>query len=89
MPRIKSSETAIREPPLVVLFLGPGRGFGSLCDESIDTPLALLDGGERRCHSSDWSRRMEISATLVLGPTRNKQPVLAKNMPKWLFVTKR
>jgi hypothetical protein len=43
------SDTAVFEPPLVDLFLGPGEGFGCLvvcCDESIDVLLQLLDGGE-------------------------------------------
>jgi hypothetical protein len=43
------SDTAILEPPLVNLFLGPCEWLGCLvvcCNESIDVLLQLLDGGE-------------------------------------------
>jgi hypothetical protein len=43
------SDTAIFEPPLVNLFLGPGEWLGCLVvcfDERIDVLLQLLDGGE-------------------------------------------
>jgi hypothetical protein len=43
------SDTAIFEPPLIDLFLGPGEWLGCLvvcCDESIDVLLQLFDGGE-------------------------------------------
>jgi hypothetical protein len=43
------SDTAIFEPPLVDLFLGPDEWLGGLVvcrDESIDVLLQLLDGSE-------------------------------------------
>ena len=49
VPESELSDTAIFEPPLVDLFLGPSEWLGRLivcCDERIDVPLQLLDGGE-------------------------------------------
>jgi hypothetical protein len=53
------SDTAIFEPPLVDLFLGPDEWLGCLVvcrDESIDVLLQLLDGSEGGAVAAGFDR---------------------------------